>query len=83
MTGLSTEQVEERFAGKGYAQLKGELADVTVEFLRPFQQSCREISEERLDEILTFGRDKARNIAKATLDDVFEKTGLRGTRHSA
>ena len=82
MTGESTEQVEERFAGKGYAQLKGALADVTIEFLRPFQQSCREISDERLDEILTFGRDKARNIAKATLDDVFERTGLRGTRHS-
>ena len=82
ITGQSTEKVEERFAGKGYAQLKGELADVTVEFLRPIQQSLREISDERLDEILTFGRDKARNIAKATLNEVFERTGLRGTRHS-
>ena len=83
ITGHSTEQVEERFAGKGYAHLKGELAEVTVEFLRPFQQNLREISDERLDEILTLGRDKARNIAKATLNQVFERTGLRGTRHSA
>lgn len=83
ITGHSTEQVEERFAGRGYAQLKGELAEVTVEFLRPIQQSLREISEERLDEILTLGRDKARNIAKATLNEVFERTGLRSTRHSA
>ena len=83
ITGHSTEQVEERFAGKGYAQLKGELADVTVEFLRPIQQNLREISDERLDEILTFGRDKARNIAKATLNEVFNRTGLTGTRHSA
>ena len=83
ITGHSTEQVEERFAGKGYAQLKGDLAEVTVEFLRPIQQSLREISDERLDEILTLGRDKARNIAKATLNEVFARTGLRGTRHSA
>jgi len=83
ITGHSTEQVEERFAGKGYAQLKGDLAEVTVEFLRPIQQSLREISNERLDEILTLGRDKARNIAKATLNEVFARTGLRGTRHSA
>ena len=83
MTGHSTEQVEERFAGKGYAQLKGDLAEVTVEFLRPIQQNLREISDERLDEILTLGRDKARNIAKATLNEVFARTGLRGTRQSA
>jgi len=83
ITGHSTEQVEERFAAKGYAQLKGDLAEVTVEFLRPIQQSLREISNERLDEILTLGRDKARNIAKATLNEVFARTGLRGTRHSA
>jgi len=82
ITGHSTEQVEERFAGKGYAQLKGELADVTVEFLRPIQQNLREISDERLDEILTLGRDKARIIAKATLNEVFDRTGLTGTRHS-
>jgi len=83
ITGHSTQEVEERFAGKGYAQLKGDLAEVTVEFLRPIQQSLREISDERLDEILTLGRDKARNIAKATLNEVFARTGLRGTRHSA
>src|SRR6185503_9945343 len=71
ITGHSTEQVEERFAGKGYAQLKGDLAEVTVEFLRPIQQNLREINDERLDEILTLGRDKARDIAKATLNEVF------------
>ena len=80
ITDQSTDQVEERFAGKGYAQLKGDLAEVTVEFLRPIQERLREISDERLDEILRLGRDKARSIAKVTLDDVFERTGLKGTR---
>ena len=81
ITDQSTQQVEERFAGKGYAQLKGELAEVTVEFLRPIQQSLREISDDQLDQILKLGRDKARGIASVTLGEVFERTGLQGSRH--
>ena len=34
-------QVEAHFAGKGYAQLKGDLAEVTVEFLRPIQERVK------------------------------------------
>ena len=80
-TGTSTEEVEAHFAGKGYAQLKGDLADATIEFLRPFQQRVREISDEQLDEILDQGCEKARQIASATLDRVFRLTGLhRGKR---
>jgi tryptophanyl-tRNA synthetase len=82
ITNHPVEDVEAHFAGKGYAQLKGELADVTVEFLLPIQRSVQEISEERLDEILTFGREKARVIAKQTLQDVFDRTGLTGTYHA-
>ena len=80
ITGRPTEEVESHFAGKGYAQLKGELADVTIEFLRPIQRSVNEISEERLDEILTLGKEKARAIANPTLQDVFDRTGVTGTR---
>jgi tryptophanyl-tRNA synthetase len=76
ITGKSQAEVEEHFAGKGYAQLKGDLADATIEFLRPFQQRVREISDEELDTILAQGREKASLIAKATLKDVFERTGL-------
>jgi tryptophanyl-tRNA synthetase len=78
ITGQQPHEVEEHFAGKGYAQLKGQLADVTVEFLRPIQQRVGEITDEKLDEILNQGREKARKIASATLKDVFEKVGLAG-----
>jgi tryptophanyl-tRNA synthetase len=76
MTGRSPQEVEDHFAGKGYAQLKGDLAEATVEFLRPFQQRVREISDEQLDQILDQGREKARQIASVTLDQVFQKTGI-------
>jgi len=76
MTGRSPQEVEDHFAGKGYAQLKGDLAEATVEFLRPFQQRVREITDEQLDHILDQGSEKAREIASVTLAEVFEKTGL-------
>src|SRR6185503_20067142 len=76
MTGRSPQEVEEHFAGKGYAQLKGDLAEATVEFLRPFQQRVREISDDQLDYILNLGSEKAKQIASVTLAEVFEKTGL-------
>jgi tryptophanyl-tRNA synthetase len=76
ITAKPTQEVEAHFAGKGYAQLKGDLADATVEFLRPIQQRVREISDEQLDAILARGRDKAEQIASVTLAEVFERTGL-------
>lgn len=76
ITGKSQQEAEDHFAGKGYAQLKGDLADVTIEFLRPIQQRVREITDERLDAILDQGREKAQQIASVTLKDAFEKTGL-------
>jgi tryptophanyl-tRNA synthetase len=79
ITGKSQAEVEEHFAGKGYAQLKRDLADATVEFLQPFQRRVKEISDEQLDEILNRGREKASRIARVTLQQVFDRTGLSGS----
>ena len=76
MTGTTPHAVEDHFAGKGYAQLKGDLAEATIEFLQPIQQRVREITDEQLDEILAQGREKARRIASVTLEKVFQRTGL-------
>lgn len=75
-TGKSTEETESHFAGKGYAQLKGDLAEATIEFLRPIQQRVREISDEQLDAILDEGCEKAEQVAAKTLEQVFRLTGL-------
>jgi len=79
LTGKSQPEVEAHFAGKGYAQLKEDLADATNGFLSPIQQRVREIGDEQLDEILSHGAAKASRIARATLQQVFERTGLAGT----
>jgi len=80
VTGMSPREVEEHFAGKGYAQLKGELAEVTIEFLKPFQQRVREITDNELDQILNKGREKAAGIAAATLKHGYSKLGISGAR---
>jgi tryptophanyl-tRNA synthetase len=78
ITGQSQAEVEGHFAGKGYAQLKGDLAEATIEFLSPIQRRVREITDEELDGILDQGRQKASSIARPTLQQVFERTGLTG-----
>ncbi len=78
ITGKSQQEVEEHFAGKGYAQLKGDLAEATIEFLRPFQQRVSEITDEKLDHLLDQGREKAGKIAGATLAQVYQRIGISG-----
>ena len=78
LTGRTPEEIESHFAGKGYAQLKGDVADATIEFLRPFQERVRSISDEELSRILRDGADKARAIAEVTMRQVKERMGIVG-----
>jgi len=80
VTGMSPREVEDHFAGKGYAQLKGQLAEVTIEFLKPVQQRVREITDDQLDQILSKGREKAEGIAALTLKQVYSNLGIAGAR---
>ena len=80
LTGKSQQEVETNFAGKGYAQLKGELADTTIEFLRPVQERVKAIEETELTRILDAGAEKARGIAGATLASVKKKMGLNAAQ---
>jgi tryptophanyl-tRNA synthetase len=78
LTARSSEEIEAHFEGRGYAQLKSELADVTIEFLRPFQERMKSIGDEELHLILAAGADKARTIARETMREVKERMGIVG-----
>jgi tryptophanyl-tRNA synthetase len=78
MTGKTTEECEANFEGKGYGHFKTELAEVVVEFLKPFQARLKEFDDAELKKILRRGAEKARSIAKETLKDVYEKMGIVG-----
>jgi tryptophanyl-tRNA synthetase len=78
LSGKGREEIESHFAGLGYAQLKGELAELAIEFIAPFQERVRSISDDELDRILGEGLDRARPIARRTYAEVKARIGLAG-----
>lgn len=76
LTGKTQDECVSHFAGKGYGDFKSELAEATVEFLRPFQERVKHFDEVTLKSILKTGADKARGIAADTLASVYERTGI-------
>jgi tryptophanyl-tRNA synthetase len=80
LTGKTREEIEEHFGGKGYGKLKEELADVTIDFLKPFQERVRAIDDAKLDEILERGAARAKSIAAPTLSQAKANMGLIGVR---
>ncbi|MHB0876485.1 MAG: tryptophan--tRNA ligase [Anaerolineae bacterium] len=78
LSGQSREEIEAHFEGKGYAALKGELAEMMVEALRPIQERYRQIVGEPgyLDALLARGAQRAAPVAEATLRQVKDKVGL-------
>lgn len=82
LSGRPVAELEEHFAGKGYGDLKKELADVVVGFLEPFQAKVHEYLDDpaQLDAVLAEGAERARAIAGATLDRVYERVGLLPAR---
>ena len=76
LTGKSTQECVDHFTGKGYGDFKSELAEVVVEFLRPFQERVNNYSDDELSSLLKTGAEKARAIAGETLKDVYRKMGI-------
>jgi len=80
LTEKTAPEIEEHFGGKGYAKLKEDLTDVTIDFLRPFQERFHAIDDGRLDEILERGAARAEAIAGATLAQAKANMGLIGAK---
>lgn len=79
LSGKTHNEVEAHFEGKGYGQFKAELAETTVEFLRPFQERFQAISDDELEAILLRGANHAREVASKTVTEVKAMMGLEGT----
>jgi len=76
VTDKSGDECVAHFEGKGYGQFKTDLAEATVEFLRPFQERMKQYDDETLSCILKAGAEKARSIARTTLNDVHQRMGI-------
>ncbi len=82
LTDQTPEKIEAHFSRSGYAKLKEELADVTIEFLKPFQERVRAIDDGKLDAILAQGASRAQKIARLTLDQAKANMGLVGAKRN-
>ena len=77
LTGKTADECVAHFDGKGYGQFKTELAEVVVEFLRPFQEKVHQYDDAELNHILSAGAEKAKTVASETLKVVYDKVGIR------
>jgi tryptophanyl-tRNA synthetase len=77
LTGKPSDECVDHFAGKGYGAFKGELAEVTIEFLKPFQERVKQYDDAALGAILKSSAERARAVASQTLADVYQKVGLK------
>ena len=71
-------EIEARFEGKGYVDLKRELAEVIVERLSPLQSRYRELTADPtyIDSLLTEGALRIKPTAEKTLALVKDRVGL-------
>ena len=78
LRGADVDSLVEEFAGRGYGDLKSAVADAVTEFATPYRNRTLELMEGRgeLESILAKGADRAREVASATLADVYTKVGL-------
>ncbi len=78
LTGRGIEDLVGDYATTGYGRLKGDLADVVVEFVTPFRDRTLELLDDpaALDAIIADGTDRAAAIAEATLADVLDRVGF-------
>ena len=78
INGDSRESIEAHFAGKGYGDLKRDVADCVLGALEPLQARYHQLMNETgyLDSVLRQGREKAAAIAEDTLKLAQERVGF-------
>jgi len=78
LTDRSIPDLEEEYAGKGYGDLKKDLAEVVVDFVTPFRERTLELldAQDHLTDVLRQGRQVANEVAEATLRDVYQRVGF-------
>jgi tryptophanyl-tRNA synthetase len=78
LSGRSIDDLVTAYDGSGYGALKGDLADLVVEFVTPFRDRTLELLDDRaeLQRVLAAGAETAGAVARGTLADVYERVGF-------
>lgn len=77
-TGLSFEQIEKDFDGKGYGDFKAAVAEAAVECLEPIQNEFNHLINDKayLESCARTGSERASYAARKTLRKVMKKVGF-------
>ncbi len=77
-TGKDVPELEAAYAGKGYGDFKGDVAEAVQELFAPVRQRFAELIADPayLDEVLAQGAVRAREVATATMTLVRDRIGL-------
>src|SRR5689334_8414566 len=78
LTTRTIDELLEEYDGRGYGDLKKDLAEVFVEFVKPVQERTRTYLEDPgyLDKVLAVGADKARAVSAVTLANAYQHLGF-------
>jgi tryptophanyl-tRNA synthetase len=78
LTDRKIAEIEGEYAGRGYGDLKKDLAEIVADFTAPLAERVRTYMDDpaELDGVLARGATRAREVAAATLADVHEKIGF-------
>jgi tryptophanyl-tRNA synthetase len=78
LTDRKIAELEAEYVGKGYGDLKKDLAEVVAEFVAPVRERVRNYLDDpaELDRILAQGATRAREVSSATLAAVHERIGF-------
>ncbi|MFZ9987264.1 MAG: tryptophan--tRNA ligase [Candidatus Nanopelagicales bacterium] len=78
LDGRSVAEVEAAYEGRGYGDLKKDVAEVVVDFCTEFQTRVDELMSDRaeLDRLVRLGADRARVAATPTLEAVYDRVGF-------
>lgn len=82
LSGREVVELEAAYDGKGYGDLKADLAQVVMDFAAPVLERTRELlaDPDGLDDVLADGARKARKVASATLAAAYERVGFLPAR---
>lgn len=78
LTDITVPELEQKYAGKGYGDLKKDLAEIVVESLKPIKSTHDDLMKNKdyLESVLKSGAEKAQAKAWKILSKVYRKVGL-------
>ena len=76
--GITVEDAEKEFIGKGYGDFKIKVGETVAEVIEPIRQEKNRLLQDKeyLDNVLKDGAEKAGRLAYRTLGKVYKKVGL-------